>query len=348
MKRLPAEFEKQRAAVLLFPSREDVWRKHCDPIRRMMVDLANVMARYQPVILGVLPELMDIARNNYSYDENVTLVEMKYNDCWSRDTVSSVVLGDEPHIAAFTFNAYGGELYTPWDDDDRLDYKIGELFGYPVKDCPVVLEGGNFLPDGHGTLFAVKDAIVNDNRNPDLSIEEIEKRIKDATGTEQIIWLPRGLAYDETGGHIDNVMAFADKETVILSWTDDKNDPQYEIVREAEKIIKSARSLEGKEYKIVHLPIPPIYYRTEDDCADIIEADDSFARLVGEPVLDTYVNYAIVNGAIIVPQFNNGELDKMAIDILKNVYRDMDVIPFYSREASLGGGGLHCLTKHIN
>ncbi len=348
MKYLAGEYENQRYTVLLFPSRTDVWRKQCKPIRQMIVDLANAIAKHQNVILGVLPELADTAKNEYILDENVTLVPLKYNDCWARDTISSVVLGDRPHIASFGFNAYGDGLYRPWDDDDRLDESMAEILGYPLEKVDLVLEGGNIMPDGNGTLFAVKEAIFNDNRNPGLSLEEIEKRLKDATGSEQIVWIPRGLMEDETGGHIDNVMAFADKKTVILSWTDDKDDIQYDVVREAEEAIKNARNADGEPYDIVHLPIAPIYYRNEEDSADIVYDESSFSRDEGLAVLETYVNFALVNGAVIVPQFGHKELDEKAVDILKKTFCGRDIIPFYSREASLGGGGLHCLTKHIN
>ena len=127
MSRLPGEFEAQRAVVMLFPSRNDVWRKECKPIRESMVSLANILSEYVPVIMGVLPELMEAAKNEYSFKEGVELVKMKYNDCWARDSISSVMLDDEKYISTFGFNAYGGELYAEWGDDDRLDYAISKI-----------------------------------------------------------------------------------------------------------------------------------------------------------------------------------------------------------------------------
>lgn len=348
MKHLAGEYEKQKSTVLLFPFRTDIWRKQCRPICKLIVDLANTIAKYQPVVLGVLPDLIETVRNKYVLSENVTVLSCLYNDCWSRDTVSSVILGEEPHIMSFGFNAYGDGLYRPWDDDDRLDEEISRYFGYPLKKCDIVLEGGNIMSDGNGTIFLVKDALVNDNRNPGLSTEEAERRLKESTGAKQVVWIPRGLVNDETGGHIDNILAFADKKTVIISWTDDPENPQYEVVREVEEIIKEIRNADGEFYKIVHLPVAPIYYRSAEDSSEITYDKDSFSRSEGLAILETYINFSLVNGAVIVPQFGYDELDAEAIGVLKNVFPDRDVIPFFSREASLGGGGLHCLTKHIN
>ncbi|MBQ7377702.1 MAG: agmatine deiminase family protein [Clostridia bacterium] len=347
MNRLPAEFEKQRATVMLFPSRNDVWRHDCKPIRESMVALANILSEHEPVIMGVLPELMQIARTEYSFKEGVRLVEMKYNDCWARDTVSSVVYGDAPYISSFSFNAYGGELYADWSDDQMLDYAVSKEFGYPVRECPLTLEGGNMLPDGNGTLFLVKDSILNDNRNPGMSQAEAERLFKEATGARQIVWLERGLEGDETGGHIDNVMAFCDPHTILLSYTDDKENPHYEITHEIDAFLRTVRDADGAPYAIVHVPVPPYYYRTKDDSDTVVDESGSFPRKEGDVVLETYINFALANGVVVVPQYG-GPLDAAALEVIGKAFPDRKIVPHYGREASLGGGGFHCLTKHIH
>ncbi len=347
MNRLPGEFEKQRAIVMLFPSRNDVWRKNCKPIRESMVSLANILSEYVPVIMGVLPELMDVAKNEYSFRDDVELVKMNYNDCWSRDSISSVMLGDEKYISAFGFNAYGGELYADWGDDERLDYTISKKFGYPVRKNPLTLEWGNILPDGNGTIFAVKDSILNDNRNPNLSLEEIEQILIDATSSRQVIWLDRGLDGDETGGHIDNIMAFCDPHTILLSYTEDKSNPHFEITHEIDSYLSTVKNADGEPYKIIHLPIPGFYYRTDDDSNTIVDESGSFPRKEGDIILDSYINFALTNDVVVVPQFGY-DLDKEAIKIIENAFPDRKVIPLDGREATLGGGCFHCLTKHIH
>lgn len=347
MNRLKGEFEKQRAIVMLFPARKDVWRHDCAPIRRSMVELANILSEHVPVIMGVLPALMDVAKNEYSFSSGVKLVKMKYNDCWSRDSISSVVSGERPYISAFEFNAYGGELYFPWDDDNRLDNVIAKEFKYPIKRSPLTLEGGNMLPDGAGTLFAVKDAIVNDNRNPDFSLEQIETLLKEATASEQIVWIEQGLVGDETGGHIDNVMTLADHNTILLSWTDDESNPQYKVTHEIGERLSRVKNTKGEPYRIVHVPVPELYYRTDDDSDSIEAVDGSFPRKEGDAVLETYVNIALSNGIVVVPQFGS-PLDAEALAIISSAFPDRKVVGLDGREATLGGGGFHCLTKHIH
>ena len=348
MSRLPAEFEKQVATVLLFPSRDDVWREGCKPIRHMMVALANAIVPYERVVMGVLPELKEVVKE-YPLDPRVEILEVKYNDCWSRDTVSSVVYNDDGsrHLASFGFNSYGAGLYEPWDDDEAIDETVSAYFNYGLVPSPIILEGGNIAPDGRGTLFAIRESIVNDNRNPGLSTEEVEARLKEATASEQIVWIEKGLPEDETGGHIDNVLFFVDHETLLLSWTDDEKNAHYARVREIEETVKAARNVEGKPYKIIHIPVPDLYFRTADDSDTIVAADGSFERKAGDAVLQTYINFAIANGVVVVPQFGLAT-DAEAIKVVKAAFPDRVIVPFDAKEASLGGGGLHCLSKHIH
>ena len=346
--RLFGEYEKQRATVILFPYRKDVWRKDCKPIEKMIVELANVIAEHQPVIIGVLPGSEKYVAESYRLNKNVEIVPMKYNDCWARDTIGSVVMGEDSFVSALNFNAYGGTLYKPWNDDEALDGTIAKYFGYKIKEFPIVMEWGNLLTDGNGTVFVVKDSILNPNRNPDLTLERATEILKQATASKQVVWIERGLVGDETGGHVDNLLAFADRKRVLLSWTDDKDNPQYEIVREVEALLKGVTNVHGEAYEIIHLPVPGLTKRSFDESEGIVEDKDSLAREEGGCVLETYVNFAIANGVIVVPQFGHKKLDKEAIDILKAVFADRRVVGLDGREAALGGGGFHCLTKHVN
>jgi agmatine deiminase len=312
-----------------------------------MVKLANTIAEFQPVVMGVLPELMDLAKENYSFHENVTLFPVAYNDCWARDTVSSIAVGEESYISAFHFNAYGAGLYAPWDDDEVLDESFSKLFGYPIKQSPLTLEGGNILPDGAGTLFAVRDTVVNPNRNPGMSEREATELLKEATCSEQIVWIPEGLVLDETGGHIDNMLVMPDPHTILMAYTDDPEHPQYGVTQRTDALLREIRNVKGEPYRIVHVPMPPLYYRDGEDSDTIEKAEDSFSREAGDAVLESYINVALVNGAVIVPQFGLAT-DKEALAIFEREFPDRKIIPVYAREATLGGGGFHCLTKHIN
>ena len=342
------EFEKQKASIILYPYRDDIWRDNCGPIAEMMINLGKAIAEFEPVILGVIPELVETVKAKYDLPANMKIVEMKYNDIWTRDSISAVVRnGNGLEIPVFGFNAYGERLYKPFDDDDKISEHVAKMFGYKFHRSPLILEGGNLMTDGNQTIFCVEDALLNPNRNPGKTREEIEEILKKETLSKKVIWIPHGVVNDETDGHIDNVIAFADEKTMLLSWTDDVNNEHYEAVHDIYEILKDCTNKDGEKYNIVKLPIPPLYRRTAEDSKGIIEEDGSFARLEGDPILDTYVNFALVNGGVIVPQFGI-PMDQEALEIIKKVFPDRKIVPFYSREASLGGGGLHCLTKHIN
>lgn len=346
---LKGEYEKQLATITLFPYREDVWRENAIPAQKMMTALVNSIARYQKVVLGVLPGMKDKIREQYAFESDVELFEVEYDDCWARDMLGSVCFDDnDKKICALGFNAYGGRMYASWDKDAALNETLtNRLFGYEISRYPVTMEWGNITPDGNGTIFVVEDSVVNDNRNPSMSKAQIEKILLKATGSKQIVWLPYGLEGDETGGHIDNVLAFADKHTMLLSYTDDKTNPHYKVTQNLYKLLSSVKDADGNYYNIVKLPVPSFHMRTESDSSNILDVAGSYSRKSGDVVLYTYVNYAQVNGAVILPSFGLKE-DKEAYKIVKEVYPDRDIIMLDASEAYLGGGGFHCLTKHIN
>lgn len=349
MNKLLGEFEKQKYMMFLLPYRDDIWRRNAKPIQETVVTLANAIAKYQPVIFGVLPSLRQYFIENFKLDKNIVVLDMLYNDAWPRDSVSDVVFDEnnKPFIYSYGFNSYGDHLYYPWDDDEKLDEQLAKFLNYPIKKSPITTEGGNMIGDGNGTLFVVEDAMVNPNRNPGMSKEEVEKSLKESTGCQQIIWIPRGLDFDETGGHADNILSFVNQNTLLLSWTDDKENEHYDRVREIEPYIKNARNIKGEKYNIIHLPVPKITSRNKEDCEGIVAVDGSFPRKIGDKVLNTYVNIIIANGVVVLPKFGLPE-DEEAYRIVKEAFKGREVVQIDGKEASLGGGGFHCLSKHIN
>lgn len=333
---MKAEFERHKCTILLYPERRDVWRKGARLIRETVARLAEIIARFEPVFLGYsgknIPEITP-------YDQLKTF-EVNYNDIWVRDTGGVPV--DKDELAVFKFDAWGG-LYGSVAKDLTVAEAIARQCGLKCKKSGIVTEGGNLVSDGNGTLLAIKESIQK--RNP-LPLEEIEKELRRVLNVKHIVWLERGLIYDETGGHVDNLCVFADRNTVLLSWTDDKNNPQYPIVKEALEVLGQEKNTDGKEYKIIKVPMPDIFHRTEEDCDGIELRDDSKNRLAGEPIQASYINFAFANGAVIVPQFGVKQ-DKEALKVFEEVFEARTVIPFEAREIVLGGGGIHCVSRNI-
>ena len=335
-----ADFESHNGTFLLYPTRRDVWRKQAVPIAKVIAHLASVLAEFEPVTLGVLPEV-DRASVGVGPDR-VRVVPMEYDDIWIRDT-GAIPVGEG--LVGFGFNAWGGELYGDWSRDLTVPEQMSSLVSLPLTRCDVTLEGGNLTTDGKGTLICIKDTVVNGNRNPDRSQAQIEDALRRALGVQKLLWLPRGLAFDETGGHVDNLCAFADERTVLLAWTDDPEDPQYPIVREAFSVLDGETTAHGEPLEIVKLPLPRRFVRTADDCDGLLISPESKARLEGEVIQPSYLNFIFANGAVILPAFDD-PADAEARHVFEKVFPDRRVIAFPSREIVLGGGGLHCITKN--
>ncbi len=336
-----AEFERHKCTILLYPERKDVWRKNAVPIKDTVEKLAEVISGFEPVIFGCngkdVPKIFSLKNYDAARLKNIKL---KYDDIWVRDT--GPIPLNENLFVSFGFDAWSG-LCRDYKKDSAVALNIGKLLGVPTNKCGLVLEGGNLTSDGSGTLVAIKETIQKRNNMP---LDKIEIELKKALRLNQIIWLERGLIYDETGGHIDNLCAFASPDTVLLAWTDDKTNPQYEIVNEAFTVLSNAKNTDGAPYKIVKVPLPDIFFKSDDDCDGLVAVSGSKIRPVGEPVQASYINFIFANGAVIVPQFDLKQ-DKDAKEVFCKVFHNRKIVPFFAREVVLGGGGLHCISRNI-
>lgn len=334
---MKADFNIHEGTLLLLPCRTDVWRDGAMPAARSVMALAAVIAEYEPVYLGApAHRLGEIAP---AVPRGVTAVPMDYDDVWCRDS-GAVPVGD--NLVKFCFNAWGGEdgLCCEWEKDAALPRQMSELLGKPLADCPLTLEGGNLASDGRGTVIAIKSTVVCGNRNPGIDEKEAERLLKNALNAHRVVWIEQGIAYDETGGHIDNLCAFADEKTLLLAWTDDPKNPSCSAVRAAEK------RLTASGYEVVKIPLPKSFMRTEEDCEGITAAQGSKPRLPGELIQPSYINFIFAGDAVIIPTFGD-EADAVAFEIFKKQFPTRQVIQFPAREIVLGGGGLHCITRNF-
>lgn len=330
---MKADFNLHEGTFLLYPTRTDVWRRNAVPIKNVIKSLANTISRFEKVILGTLPNC-DV--------ENVSaqITPIEYNDIWVRDS-GAVPL--ENSLIKFGFNAWGGEdgLYSDWSLDKTVPEQMSKILNKPLKEFPLTIEGGNLATNGNGVIICIKNTVVNDNRNPKVSEEDAKSILKNALKARKVIFIENGLKYDETGGHIDNLLAFADEKTVLLAWTDDENNPQYDIVRQALKTLENESN-----FNVIKIPLPSTFLRTKDDCDGLVYEKGSKERYLGEIIQPSYINFIFVNGGVIIPSFGDEKDDEVA-KIFKSIFTDREIIQFPSREIVLGGGGLHCITKNF-
>ena len=346
--RMPGEFEEHEQSWLIWPERTDTWRDGGKPAQRVFVDVATKLVKYEP--LTVLCSAQQYENCRARLPEEVRVIEMSADDAWTQDKGPSFVINDKGEVRGvhWGWNAYGGldeGLYFPWKLDSQVGQKILEIERCDRYDLSrkFVLENGATQVDGEGTLIVTEEVFFNGNRNGDMSREETEYYLKEYMNIDKIIWLPRGMAFDETDGHVDDVCFFARPGVVVCSWVDDPNHPQYERLKESYDILCESTDAKGRKLEVIKLPIPEVLYITEEENAGIDLCADAFDRSADTPLAVTYVNCYMVNGGLLVPQFGDPR-DQEALDKLQEVFPDRDIVPIYTREWSLCGGNVHCMT----
>jgi agmatine deiminase len=279
------------------------------------------------------------------------VVDATTNDAWVRDSGPTFVTDGDGGLRAvdWRFNAWGGlrgGLFFPWDDDDVLGQKIAELEGADCYQPPIVMEGGSFDVDGEGTALTTSECLLNPNRNPELTQGEIERWLCEHLGLEKILWLPRGVFLDETDGHIDNLARFVAPGVVVLTWTHDTTDPQYERSAEALDVLRSGTDARGRPLEVVLLHQPGPLVIAAHEAAGIDVVPGTHRRSAGERMAGSYVNAYIGNDVVVVPVFDDPH-DEAALATYAALFPGRRVVPVPGREILLGGGNVHCVTQQV-
>ncbi|HQT64905.1 MAG: agmatine deiminase [Acidocella sp. 20-57-95] len=344
---MPAEWAPHAGTWMIWPERTDNWRLGAKPAQAAFTAVASAIARYEPVTMMVSAKQFSHARR--CLPGAVRVVEISSNDAWARDVGASFLVNGQGELRGvdWPFNAWGGVhggLYFPWDLDDAVAAKMLQLERAKAYRAPAVIEGGAIHVDGEGTVLVTEACLLDENRNPGATRQEIERVLKDYLGASQVIWLGEGVPHDETGGHIDNIACFVRPGVVALSWCDDPADPHYKVSRDAETRLLAARDAKGRSITVVHIPMPsPLFFEAEE-AAGIDQTAAGMSRQAGERLAASYINFYFANGAIIAPMFHV-ETDAAAQRILTDLFPEHDVIMIPAREILLGGGNIHCITQ---
>ncbi len=364
---MPAEFEKHSGCILIWPERSDSWTYGAYPARRAFVQMAAAIARSEQVTVCASYAQYNNARQ--ALPAHIRVVEMSNNDAWARDYAPTFVVPKNKNSAAnglrginWYFNAWGGlvdGLYFPWDKDNAMANKLCDLFFADVYDASdFVLEGGSIHVDGEGTAMVTENCLLSKGRNPSMSKEEIEQKLKDYLGVTKVIWLKYGIYNDETNEHVDNICAFTSPANVVLAWTDNEDDPQYAMSKHCYDLLSKETDAKGRPITIHKLPIPNPVCITKEDCEGLDNMDFEPTRTPGERLAASYVNFYIANGAIVMPGFAKpgatdeanlryAASDKTAKEILAKLFPEREVIQIYARDILVGGGNIHCMTQQV-
>jgi agmatine deiminase len=316
--RMPAEWAEHERTLMCWPAREELWGERLEQAKRDYAAVVDAIAAFEPVTLVAAPAQAGEARAAVS--GAVDVVAIPIDDSWARDSGPIFVAGEDGRAGvSFRFNGWG-ESWTPYDADDAFSWRVLEHLGERRVDAPLVLEGGSIATDGAGTLVTTEQCLLNPNRNPSLSREELEDALRRYLGVERVVWLGRGLVEDtDTDGHVDNVCAFIEPGRVLLQTVADEGNPNFEHCAE------NARRLLQAGLEVVRLPHLPYS-----------EAD----------TVVPYTNYYLCNGAVIVPVIG-AETDGEALALLESLYPGREAVGVPGETLAHGGGGVHCITQQV-
>lgn len=332
--RFPAEWEPQAATWLSWAHKLESWPDKFEPVPYIYTNIVRTIARFQHVNINVKDQAMfDDVTSRLTLagvpQERFTLYIIPTNDAWCRDHGPAFVVNpaakEKKAIVDWGYNAWGGK-YPPFDLDDDVPTRIAEHYKVPVYYPGIVMEGGAIDVNGDGCLLTTRACLLNKNRNPHLTQEQIEEYLREYYGQEKVLWLTDGIAGDDTDGHIDDLARFTDARTIVTCVEEDPQDENYEVLQENLALLRTLTDRHGRPFRIVELPMP------------------GHVAYDGQRLPASYANFLIGNGFVTVPVFNHPN-DLKALNILQSCFPDRAVIGIDCTDLVWGLGTLHCISQ---
>jgi agmatine deiminase len=346
---MPGEFERHSGCWMAWPERPDNWRLAAGPAQETYARVAEAIAVSEPVSMAVSDAQFERCRAALS--PAIRVVEISSDDAWMRDIGPTFVIDERGTRRGvdWRFNAWGGlegGLYAPWDRDERVAEKVLEVERTDRYRAPLVLEGGAIHVDGQGTVLTTEECLLNRNRNPELTREQIEHALLEHLGAEKVLWLGRGVHCDETDGHVDNLACFIRPGVVLLSWPEDPSDPQHAISQDAARRLEAATDAHARSLEVIRIPMPGPLSITQEEAGGVQPAPTSKPRLAGERMAASYANFYVANERIVFPLLDE-RYDEVAAEVLAGCFAERELVGVPAREILLGGGNIHCITQQV-
>jgi agmatine deiminase len=330
----PPEWHPHYATWFTFPHNEASWQGNKrEKMYGNYISLIKLISSKEKVCINANNTYLEVFIQNLLINNGVDLNKIEIlvnptNDAWCRDHGPAFLINpttNERMIVDWEYNAWGGK-YPPFDADNNLPTKIAKYRNLEFTSPGIVMEGGSVDFNGAGTLITSKSCLLNKNRNPKLNQDQIEWYLREYYGVDQILWLESGIVGDDTDGHIDDITRFVNGDTVITMIETNKLDENFKPLDTNLKLLKKMRLLNEKPLNVVEIPMPkPVIF------------DDFMAPA-------SYANFLICNAGVIVPTYNCST-DKIALDILSDLFKDRPIIGLDSTDIIWGQGSFHCLSQ---
>ena len=340
--RIPAEWEPHEATWLAWPHNREDWPGKFQPIPWVYAEIVRLLAAHEQVHILVEGAKAEKLATGILKRAGASLAQVSFHHwptdrVWTRDSGPIFVRNLEGRVAITNWHFNAWAKYPDWHLDDQVPGRVAELLNLPEwqptievdgEQRRLVLEGGSIDSNGQSTLLTTEECLLSDvqQRNPGVSREQIGRAFHDCLGIEHVIWLGRGIAGDDTHGHVDDISRFVAPTTIVTAVESNTKDPNHEPLAENLARLKAARTLDGKQFAIVELPLPrPVVFRKQ--------------RLPA-----SYANFYLANGLVLMPTFQDPN-DRVALNILADVFPDREVIGIHSVDLIWGLGALHCMTQ---
>jgi agmatine deiminase len=363
--RMPAEWEPHASTWLAWPHYRGDWPGKFEPIPWVYAEIIRHLGKYEHVDLIVNntvseKEARKVLAKADALGDNITFHRWPTDRVWTRDSGCIFVVEEtiphlssrakqgrslandpsqsrdlrfSPNLAAIKWHFNAWAKYSNYQHDEKIGSRMAKTAHAqeirPIhKKSRVVLEGGSIDVNGHGTLLTTEECLLSETqeRNPSMSRKDYGKLFSDYLGIKNVIWLNSGIAGDDTHGHVDDITRFVSPDTVVTAIESDPNDPNYEPLRENIRRLRAAIDQNGKPLAIIELPMPgPVIFE-------------------GRRLPASYANFYIANGIVLVPVFNDPN-DRVALDILADLFPGREIAGIYSGDLIWGFGAMHCMTQ---
>ncbi len=336
--RLPAEWEAQSGVMLTWPHEQSDWAPLLARVEPVFVRIAREISHREGVLIVCHDEPLQrhVLRQLRKTDAQMDRIDCRIapnNDTWARDHGPLTVLDDEgsAYLLDFTFNGWGGKYPAELDNAITGNLARQGVFGdTPCRPIDWVLEGGSIDSDGRGCLLTTEACLLSPGRNPQRDKAGIEQALHQYLGVEHVLWLAHGaLAGDDTDSHIDTLARFCGPLTIAYTRCDDPNDNHYTELQAMQAELYALTSPDGQPYRLLPLPLPAPQFNTK-----------------GERLPATYTNFLIINGAVLVPTYDDPQ-DAIALKRLQTGFPQRDIIAIDARPLIEQFGSLHCVTLQL-
>ncbi len=338
---MPAEWERQESTLIAWPHNKNDWPGRFENIPDVFAQIISQISKVQKVKILIQHNLVKknihpLLRKYRAKLKNIIFITIKTDRVWTRDSGPIYVVNKNKKILLdWKFNAWA--KYNNYKYDNAINKKLNKIknlelikpkFKIQKKFKDIVLEGGSIDVNGKGTIITTKECLLSkvQQRNPGLKKKDIESIFNKYLGAKNTIWLNKGIAGDDTHGHIDDIARFIDTNKIFLAYEYNKKDKNFKPLDENYKILNISKDQNGKKITIIKLPMPkPIFIEKTR-------------------VPASYLNFYIANKIVLVPVFKDKN-DKKVLKIFKRNFRNRKIIPIDCLDLIWGFGAIHCMTQ---